>query len=110
MSRVILVVDDEPLVLDVTVTMLEELGHEVVAASSAEEALFKLAAEQRIDILITDVSMPGMDGISLARAATRMRDDLQVIIVSAHADISHGFHALRKPFDTEDLRRTIAMI
>lgn len=110
MSRIILVVDDEPLVLDFTVTTLEDLGHEVIAASSAQEALLKLAAEQRIDILITDISMPGMDGIALARAATRMRDDLKVIIVSANAGISHGFHAIRKPFTSEDLGKTIATI
>jgi CheY-like chemotaxis protein len=110
MSRVILVVDDEPLVLDVTVTMLEDLGHEVIAASSAKEALFKLAAEQRIDVLITDISMPGMDGIALARAATPMRDDLKVIIISGNADITYGFHAVRKPFNLEDLRRTMATI
>jgi CheY-like chemotaxis protein len=90
--------------------MLEDLGYEVITASDAEDALHRLAAEQRIEVLITDVAMPGMDGIALARAATRMRDDLKVIIISAHVDASHGFPMIRKPFRFEDIRQTMAMV
>jgi two-component system, cell cycle response regulator CpdR len=110
MSRVVLVVDDEALVLDVTAMMLQDLGYEVITASNAEDALHRLAAEQRIGVLVTDVAMPGMDGIALARAATRMRDDLRVIVVSAHVNMGHGFPVVRKPFQLEDLRQTMAMI
>jgi two-component system cell cycle response regulator CpdR len=55
MSRVVLVVDDEPLVLDVTASMLEDLGCEVVTAAGANEALKKLKTDPRIEILMTDI-------------------------------------------------------
>jgi hypothetical protein len=57
-ARVVLVVDDEPLVLHVTVGMLEDLGCEVIAATNGLEALEKLSAEPRVEVLITDINMP----------------------------------------------------
>jgi CheY-like chemotaxis protein len=62
MPRVVLVVVDDPDVLDLTTSYLEEFGCEVITATRASEALAKLAADERIDILITDVEMPEMDG------------------------------------------------
>ena len=82
MSRVVLVVDDEPLILDVTACMLEDLGCEVITAASGNEALEKLFADQRIDILITDINMPSMNGYELAQKAKRMRERLKVILLS----------------------------
>lgn len=61
-ARLVLVVDDDPLVLDVAARMLEDLGCDVVTAADAEEALETLA-DQRVEILITDVNMPGMGWI-----------------------------------------------
>lgn len=58
MSRRVLVVDDEPLVRETTVSMLEDLGCEVLSAADATEALTKLSADRRIEILITDINMP----------------------------------------------------
>lgn len=75
MAQVVLVVDDEPLVLDHSVALLEDLGWEVIPARHAAEALTKLAADKRITTLITDVQMPGMGGYELAdHAAVRVRD------------------------------------
>ena len=62
MSRVVLVVDDEAMVLDVTASMLEDLGCEVVTARGGNDALRKLTRDARIEVLITDINMPGMDG------------------------------------------------
>ena len=59
MPRVVLVVDDEPLVREVTATMLDDLGCETVTAASGKEALEKLTTDQRIEILVTDINMPG---------------------------------------------------
>ena len=73
MSRVVLVVDDEPMVLDVTASMLEDLGCEVVTAHGGNDALSKLSADDRIEVLITDINMPDMDGYELAVKATDMR-------------------------------------
>jgi two-component system cell cycle response regulator CpdR len=105
MARTVLVVDDEPLVLEVIATMLEDLGCRVVTATTAIEALSKLSAE--ISILITDVNMPGMSGYELAETASRKRSGLQVIVLSGRETDGHGFPILRKPFAQEDLQRTM---
>ncbi len=108
MSRVVLVVDDEPLVLDVTATMLEDLGCEVLTAGNADEALDKLFNDQRIEVLITDVNMPGMNGFDLAKAAVRGRERLKVIMLSGRDQDGCGFPLVRKPFMAQDLKRTMA--
>ena len=108
MSRVVLVVDDQPLVLDVTASMLEDLGCEVITASNAKEALKTLSADERIEILITDINMPGMDGYQLANAAVHMRKKLKVIVLSGQQSDGHGFPLVRKPFMREDLKRTMS--
>src|SRR5580658_6194265 len=90
-SRVVLVVDDEPLVLDVTASMLEDLGCEVVTAANAREALQKLSTDQRIEILVTDINMPGMDGYELATRAKRIREQLKVIVLSGREQHGSGF-------------------
>jgi two-component system cell cycle response regulator CpdR len=107
MARTVLVVDDEPLVLEVIATMLEDLGCRVVTASTAIEALSKLSADRQISILITDVNMPGMNGYELAETASRKRSGLQVIVLSGRETEGHGFPILRKPFAQEDLQRTM---
>jgi len=107
LGRVVLVVDDEPLVLDVAATMLEELGCEVVTAKSAEQALAKLARDDRIEILVTDINMPGVDGYELAAKAKAMREDLKIIGLSGRESDGFGFPIIRKPFLQEDLVRTM---
>jgi two-component system, cell cycle response regulator CpdR len=102
---VVLVVDDEPLVLDITTSMLEELGCEVVAATNAFDAMAKLAADPRIEVLITDIHMPGMDGYELAERARRMKKGLQVIVVSGKDGGRPGVPIVRKPFGRHELAR-----
>jgi two-component system cell cycle response regulator CpdR len=107
-SRVVLVVDDEAMVLDVTASMLEDLGCEVVTARGGNDALRKLSTDSRIEVLITDINMPGMDGYELAEKARRMREGLKVIVLSGHAHNGRGFPFIRKPFLESDLKRTMA--
>jgi CheY-like chemotaxis protein len=107
-SQLVLVVDDEPLVLDVTAFMLEELGCEVVTAADAKDALRHLSLNERIEILITDINMPGMNGFELAERARRMRAGLKVIVLSGRESNSSGFPFIRKPFLEKDLKRTMA--
>jgi len=104
MSRVVLVVDDEPLVLLVTVAMLEDMGCQVVTAENGEDALETLSDDERIEVLITDVNMPGMDGYELARRATRMNARLKVIVLSGRDTDGCGFPIIQKPFSQDDLK------
>jgi CheY-like chemotaxis protein len=97
-GRVVLVVDDEPLVLEITASMLEDLGCEVVTAPSAKDALEKLSTHAHIEILITDVNMPERDGYQLADAFTQMRDRLMVIMLSGRQIDGRGYPIIRKPF------------
>ena len=104
MSRVVLLVDDDSLVLDVAASMLEDIGCEVVTAAGGAEALEKLSIDKRIDILITDVNMPGIDGYALAKYATQTRESLKVI----RRESDRGYPLIRKPFMQDDLKRTMA--
>jgi two-component system cell cycle response regulator CpdR len=108
LARLVLVVDDEPLVLAITASMLEDLGCEVVTATNAPEALATLSADPRVEILITDINMPGMDGYELVEKAKRVREELAVILLSGREPVGSGFPLFRKPFSESDLKRTMA--
>jgi two-component system, cell cycle response regulator CpdR len=88
--------------------MLEDLGCEVVTAAGGRRAIDTLLADDRIEVLITDVDMPDMDGFTMAQAATRMRKELKVIILSGRESDGRGFPLIRKPFMQDDLKRTMA--
>jgi CheY-like chemotaxis protein len=107
MARTVLVVDDEPMVLDVTASMLEDLGCDVVTATNGAEALDTLARDPHITILITDINMPRMSGYELAERARRSRPGLRVILLSGREAGGDGFPLIRKPFLQEDLKRTV---
>lgn len=91
MSRVALVVDDDPLVLGLVADMLDDLGCEVICAHNGTDALAMLARDHRIEILITDVNMPGFAGYELAEKAKRVRRYLNPILLSGYESDSHGF-------------------
>lgn len=107
MARVVLVVDDEPSVLDVTTLMLEDLGCDVVSAGSGGEALALLSENREIEVLITDLNMPGMNGYELADKAADLRPDLLILLLSGREGDGHGHPILCKPFLEEDLARTM---
>lgn len=109
MSQVVLLVDDEPLVREVAAWMLEDLGCQVVTADGGTEALKKLSNDPRIEILITDINMPDMDGYALAEAAKRLRESLKVIVLSGRERDGRGFPLIRKPFVQDDFRRTMTL-
>ncbi len=85
-SEAILVVEDDPHVRRITVRALEASGYEVLVASEAEAALHIVSdRSRRIDLLVSDVVMPGMDGPQLADAVREHRPDVRVLFVSGHA-------------------------
>ncbi|HSI42178.1 MAG TPA: PAS domain S-box protein [Xanthobacteraceae bacterium] len=110
----VLAVDDDPLVLMNTAAMLEELGHAVLEASSAKEALVILQADDGIDLIVTDQAMPHMTGTELAEAARRWRPDLPIVIATGYAELPGGIASrhpkLAKPFTERDLATIIAEV
>lgn len=107
MSRTVLVVDDDPNVLQVVADMLEDLGCETVRASSGNEALDHLKHTDQISVLITDINMPGMDGHELAELAVRIRPELKILQLSGRERRRDGFPMIRKPFSAKDLEYTM---
>lgn len=77
--QMILVVDDDGQVLEGTREIVEALGYAVIAARSGPEALSIIRNDTTIDLLFTDISMPGMDGWELARRSKQMRPELKVV-------------------------------
>lgn len=83
----ILVAEDEETLRNLVVRALAQDGHEVVAASDGAEALELLVRDQgRFDLLLSDIRMPLMDGVTLARAAARDNPDLVILLMTAYAD------------------------
>lgn len=107
MGRHVLVVDDDPLVLEITTAMLRELGCEPVPANSGQEALEKLSSQPEIDLMITDINMPGIDGFDLAGLATMLRESLSVVLLSGGETEARGFAFIRKPFREQELAKVI---
>ncbi len=81
-----LLVDDEDLVRAVLAASLVEEGYRVVEARDADEALRALAQDEAIDLLITDLSMPGLDGAALIAALRPARPNLPVILLTGNAE------------------------
>lgn len=108
----ILLVDDDPLISNSTAYLLEDLGHEVIEADSGASALEVLKKGKKIDLLITDYSMPKMTGMQLASAARELRPDLPVVIATGYADLPSGasmdIARLRKPYQQHQLVAEIA--
>ena len=115
----VLVVEDDPDVLNVTVSGLVELGYHVRTAADAREALDILRSDRSIDVLFSDVAMPGgMNGAQLALEARRLRGDLKVLLTSGYTASAltqeHGLpeqlDVLRKPYRREELAQRLRVV
>ena len=111
----ILLVEDSPEVSLITVEYLTELGHQVVAVVDAELAIEKAAA-QRFDAVMTDVSLPGMSGIDLAKTLIARYPGLPVVIASGYGSLNvdlllgeqrKNVLLLPKPYDMDTLEKTL---
>ena len=114
--RIILLVDDDPLVTIGTAAMLEDLGHLVIEVSSGEQALAALQTQQKIDFVITDYAMPGMTGTDLARKIYALFPNLFVILATGYAELPQGegdsldLPRLAKPYRQKDLAQIISSL
>ncbi|MBD9483603.1 response regulator [Pseudomonas sp. PDM14] len=112
----VLVVEDSDVVRMLTIEVLEEFGYQVLEAGDAEEALPILQSAQTIDLLMTDVGLPGMNGQELALAARKLRPDLLVLFATGYAeivsidgsDLATQMDVIGKPFSLESLRDKVA--
>ncbi|MGL6244342.1 PAS domain S-box protein [Pseudomonas sp.] len=109
----VLVVDDDSLVLTSTGLLLEDLGHRVINAVSGAQALELFNTEQNIDLVITDMAMPQMNGAQLAQAIRTLKPDLPIILATGYAERLEGFATklprLSKPFTQLNLVEVIAL-
>ncbi|MFZ1426237.1 MAG: response regulator, partial [Geminicoccaceae bacterium] len=106
----VLVVEDDELVRMATVDMLRQLGHDVAEAGTGYDALDALRQRKDIDVLITDLGLPGMSGQELVAAARALRPTLPILLATGYsvADLGHDVELLAKPFMPDDLRRALA--
>jgi two-component system, NtrC family, response regulator HydG len=110
----ILIVDDERSTLDALSTILSREGHDVLTVTSGQEALAQLQ-EEELDLLLSDVKMPNMDGLALLRHVKAHHAEIVVIMMSGHQDVTAAVEAMKagafdylvKPFGREDVLRTV---
>jgi CheY-like chemotaxis protein/two-component sensor histidine kinase len=110
----ILVVDDDALIAMSTVDMLEDLGHEVIEANSGDRALEILQQDRAIDLLLTDYSMPRMNGAQLAAAARQIRPELPVLLATGYAELptasGKALPKIGKPYQQDQLAMEIKRV
>src|SRR5512135_651527 len=105
-KRRLLIVDDDKNICIILSNLARREGFEVVTASDGEKALQMIHLEEP-DLLVSDIKMPGMDGMELLRKAKELDQDLPVILITGHADVEGAVRAIRagahdyisKPFD-----------
>jgi CheY-like chemotaxis protein len=104
-NEVVLVVEDEAVVRLLVVELLKDLGYLALEAEDGPGALRILQSAQRIDLLITDIGLPGLNGRQLADAAREKRQDLKVLFMTGYAEkaagrsfLSAGMEIIAKPF------------
>jgi CheY-like chemotaxis protein len=109
------VVEDEASVRELVVQVLDDLGYHALEAADGPAGLQILRSSARIDLLVTDVGLPGLNGRQVADAARTYRPDLKVLFITGYAEsaaMAHGFLApgmelVTKPFAVDALAARI---
>jgi two-component system response regulator PilR (NtrC family) len=107
-------IDDEPIIHDVLGQLLETEGYQVEISSSGEEALKKFE-EQKFDLVLLDLLMPGIDGLGVLKEIKKFDPEAPVIIITAYASVESALSAIKmgaydyiqKPFKNDELLMTI---
>ncbi len=117
-GETVLLVDDEPLVLDITRRTLESLGYRIVTAGNGADAVKAFVADASVSVVVTDMTMPIMDGAATARVLRTIRPDVRIIVVTGVAtdeplavsvrDQAQAF--LTKPFTAAQLAEALATV
>lgn len=111
----VLVVDDNARARQSIVDVLKAAGHEVFSSASAIEAL-RIIERSTFDVIVTDLQMPGMDGLAFIRTLAERKVESQIVMITAFASVTSAVEAMRygafdyieKPFDVEQLESLIA--
>jgi DNA-binding NtrC family response regulator len=109
--RLVLVVDDEAGVRRMICTLLEREGYRTLDAAGGEEALAIVRADAEVGLVLTDVRMPGMNGLQLEQAIRGIRSELPVLLMSGEVTREwvvrlireHPANVIRKPFESAEL-------
>jgi CheY-like chemotaxis protein len=116
-AETLLVVDDDPMVRQVEVKFLSRLGYKVLQADGAAEALRLADATAAIHLLITDFSMPEIDGVELTRRFRAVHPKTPVLMVSGSLPLIHErigdlehFEILEKPFMPDELLHRVSRL
>lgn|GEM_PF-2014612 len=113
--RVVLVVDDDEGILEITMGILREAGHDTVSAVNGEQAISYIETGSQVDLVLTDIAMPVLDGIALSRYVRTKRPDTGLITMSGQyrpaeaAPSLAGVAHLIKPFSTTQLLDSVSV-
>ncbi|MBM6579566.1 PAS domain S-box protein [Microvirga sp. BT689] len=110
-GETVLVVEDEPVVRSLILEVLADLGYQALEAVDGPSGLKVLESKQRVDLLVTDVGLPGLNGRQLADHARLVRPNLKVLFITGYAEqaamasgfLADGMEMITKPFAIEDL-------
>src|SRR6476646_5095223 len=114
-KKQVLIVDDEPNLRKILSAQLTRDGYDVMIAEDGEQGL-SLLREHHIDLVITDLKMPKVDGMTLLREALREEPELPIVMITAHGTVDTAVEALKigafdyltKPFDKDEVRQIVA--
>lgn len=117
--RTVLLVEDEPHILNLLSDYLAGEGYQVLEAADATQAFEVLATKPKLDLLVSDFRLPGgVSGVAIAEPALKLRPDLKVIFISGYpieiyesgSPIARSAPVLAKPFSLDSLRSQIARL
>ena len=109
----ILVAEDEPTIRSLIVEVLDDAGFDILEASGGDQALGLLAQPDSVDLVVTDLHMPGPSGVAVAWAARDRHPKIPILFVTARADLLQNvgpplpYDVLSKPFGLGELRQAV---